>query len=125
MQVVDAFGNLAHPQALKVNAIAATDGKGHQKTPTITEMHDGRLAVTWYDGSSNTIGTYIGTTIVDARVKAVNVSGTEGADIYHGTEYAEDRLYGNGGNDALYGGDLRDFLYGGIGNDTLYGGNRR
>nr|WP_281409329.1 calcium-binding protein [Microvirga terricola] len=75
-------------------------------------MADGRLAVTWYDPAA--VYGLISTTIVDARIAPVTVTGTGVNDVYIGTEYAGDRLLGMGGN---------DILTGGLGGDTIDGGD--
>jgi Ca2+-binding RTX toxin-like protein len=59
-------------------------------------------------------------TVTDAR-EAVNLTGTAGADVLIGTEFA-DGLSGLGGNDTLIGGEQDDYLDGGEGTDLLYGG---
>jgi Ca2+-binding RTX toxin-like protein len=88
-------------------------------SPRITEMADGRLALTWWSGNGNS---GLKTTIIDARDEGVNVTGTLKNDIYHGSEY-NDILKGRDGNDALYGGDGNDKLHGGTGADRFDGGN--
>ncbi len=93
-------------------------GQGQQYTPTITEMKDGRVSLSWYDPSKNSIAH----TIVDPRIVKVTVDGSAFDDIYVGTEYDGDVLRGNGGNDKLYGGDGDDILEGGADRDVLYGG---
>ncbi|ANY78706.1 hypothetical protein BB934_11100 [Microvirga ossetica] len=93
-------------------------GQGQQYTPTITEMKDGRVSLSWYDPSKNSIAH----TIVDPRIVKVTVDGSAFDDIYVGTEYDGDELRGNGGDDKLYGGDGDDNLIGGADDDLLVGG---
>lgn len=114
---VDADGNPSGPILVNMNSAAANNGGQH--TPAISEMADGRLAVSWSD---STLGpTIVATTIVDARIMAVTVNGTTTNDIFVGSKYDGDLLNGFGGNDALYGGIGSDTLDGGADNDTLYG----
>ncbi|MXQ12049.1 calcium-binding protein [Microvirga makkahensis] len=97
VRVVDANG-IAGP-ALKVNARAAADGFGAQKTPAISEMADGRLALSWNDW---TIGNGLtSTTIVDARTASISVIGTAHNDVYAPSEHTGDFLNGSGGIDTL------------------------
>jgi len=97
VRVVGADG-VAGP-ALKVNARAAVDGFGAQRTPSISEMADGRLAVSWND---QTIGNGLtSTTIVDARTANISVIGTARNDVYAPSEHAGDFLNGGGGIDTL------------------------
>ncbi|MBO1905637.1 hypothetical protein KHP60_11395 [Microvirga sp. 3-52] len=67
---------------------------GQQNTPAISEMADGRLAVTWADPSSGNGA--IETAIVDARAAAVTVVGTGDNDVYAPSKHAGDNF--NGGN---------------------------
>ncbi|NIX76035.1 calcium-binding protein [Microvirga terricola] len=110
LKVVDGNGNAT--EKLLLNSHAATDKMSQQYTPQISEMADGRLAVTWYDPAA--VYGLISTTIVDARIAPVTVTGTGVNDVYIGTEYAGDRLLGMGGN---------DILTGGLGGDTIDGGD--
>jgi len=97
VRVVDADGVAG--SALKVNARAAADGFGAQKTPAISEMADGRLAVSWND---QTIGNGLtSTTIVDARTASISVIGTDRNDVYAPSEFSGDILNGSGGIDTL------------------------
>lgn len=118
VKVVDVNGVVG--PALKINARAAVDGVGSQDTLSISEMADGRLAVSWHDGSLG--NGLISTTIVDARTVSVTVTGTSHEDIFVGTDFDGDNLSGLGGNDLLYGGGGNDQLYGNDQNDTLFGG---
>ncbi|MGO4706721.1 hypothetical protein AB4072_13215 [Microvirga sp. 2MCAF38] len=88
--------------------------------PRVMEMEDGRLAISWADGTEGYTG--IDMMIVDPRVKQVTVEGTARADIYYGTAFDLDILFGRDGNDKLYGGGGSDILNGGAGADLLDGG---
>jgi Ca2+-binding RTX toxin-like protein len=92
VKVVDAEGNTGNP--IKIHNDA-----GVQVTPTISEMADGRLAVSWYNKSSG-YGA-ISTTIVDARSGDVTVKGTTGNDIYAPSVHAGDDFDGREGIDTL------------------------
>jgi len=93
VRVVDADGQ-AGP-AINVSAEA-----GEQVTPSIFEMADGRLSISWFNRSHPTNGAGIETKIVDARAAAIDVTGTIHNDIYAPSEY-EDTLDGGDGIDTL------------------------
>jgi Ca2+-binding RTX toxin-like protein len=105
---------ISGPDALVIDA---TDSL---KTPTITEMKDGRLAITWSDPSRTQSD--ISSAIVDPRLAPVAVNGTERNDYYVGSEHHGDVLRGYAGNDILFGVDGNDVLNGGTGADRLDGG---
>ncbi|QFU17917.1 calcium-binding protein [Microvirga thermotolerans] len=94
VKVVDADGQ-AGP-AINVSA----EG-GQQITPSIFEMADGRLAVSWHNPSHPTNGAGIETKIVDARAAAVTVTGTSKNDVYAPSDHAGDILDGGAGIDTL------------------------
>ena len=94
VKAVDANG-LVGP-AINVSAAA-----GLQTMPSIFEMADGRLAVSWHNPSHPTHGAGIETKIVDARAAAVNVVGTSKNDIYAPSDHAGDVLDGGEGFDTL------------------------
>jgi hypothetical protein len=73
---------------------------GHQGVPAISEMADGRLAVTWHDRSIGSEGS-IETVIVDARATAVALTGTDGNDIYAPSKHEGDNFDGKAGFDTL------------------------
>ena len=94
----------------------------------ITEAPDGRILVTWGEGSDQAVGRFL-----DNRA-ATQFHGTAGDDGLVGHDsgqrtsddvlvgYAgDDRLYGLGGADYLYSGDGQDTAAGGAGNDVLLG----
>jgi len=98
VRVFDINGN-AVGGPLRVNASAATDSIGAQTFPKISEMHDGRLAVTWLDP---TVGHgFVASAIVDARTSAVALTGTGVNDVYAPSEYAGDNFNGGEGFDTL------------------------
>ncbi|WP_201859289.1 calcium-binding protein [Microvirga soli] len=103
--------------AAPLNSRAAKDVFTQQYTPTVSEMTDGRIVVAWQDGSDNSITKVI----FDPRETGVRVNGTQGKDVYVGSEYT-DTLLGRAGDDRLQGGASDDELEGGAGNDTLEGG---
>jgi len=94
VKVVDANGLIG--SAINVSAAA-----GLQTMPSIFEMADGRLAVSWHNPSHPTHGAGIETKIVDARAAAVNVVGTSKNDIYAPSDHAGDVLDGGEGFDTL------------------------
>ena len=78
---------------------ADVDSFGAQEIPSISEMADGRLSVSWHDG---TLGNgIVSSTIVDARNAHVNVQGTSHNDIYAPSEFTGDVLDGGAGIDTL------------------------
>jgi Ca2+-binding RTX toxin-like protein len=106
IRVVDVNG-IPGPE-LKINARSNLDSHFTQRFPSIFEMADGRLSITWSDptGSAGS-GSNISSTIVDARIKKIKVIGTAGDDIYAPSEYGigdpegGDTLDGRDGIDTL------------------------
>lgn len=74
---------------------------GLQIAPTIFEMADGRLAISWRNSSAPTNGSAIESVIVDARAEKVTVTGTSKNDIYAPSVHKDDTLNGGEGFDAL------------------------
>jgi Ca2+-binding RTX toxin-like protein len=115
--------------------VVNSNGNEDIRYPSITQLADGRLVVTWTDMSSNSDGSGSGINqqILDPREGIVNghniasvaetlVGNNAFADQIRG--YAGiDTIYGFAGNDTIYGGDGGDILYDGRGDDTVYGGN--
>ncbi|GEO16102.1 calcium-binding protein [Microvirga aerophila] len=99
---------------LLINSSAATDGSNPQTAPSVEEMADGRLAITWHDN-----GDKVSTNIVNVREAAVTVNGTAGNDVYAGSDYNGNVLNGHGGNDKFFGGSGTDAIDGGTGIDTV------
>lgn len=91
VRVFDAAGNAG--KALQLPTF------GQQVTPSISEMSDGRLAVTWHNRSVG--NSAIETAIVDARATAVTLTGTGGTDIYAPSRHAGDNFDGGLGFDTL------------------------
>lgn len=88
----------------------------YQQQPSASVLADGRIAVTYNEGSSN------------HRVKLAFVTpGTDNADVLQG-DSLDNILVGNAGNNTLYGDAGNDTLYdgalafGGDGNDLFFGG---
>jgi Ca2+-binding RTX toxin-like protein len=100
VKVVDVNGT-AGP-AMKINARANLDSFGTQRYPSISEMADGRLSITWLDptGSAGN-SSNISSTIVDARVAKITVAGTSKNDVYAPSEFTNDSLDAKGGIDTL------------------------
>ena len=111
-QLFNANGTLSGGELL-VNVASAT---GNQIAPSVAELSDGRIMVSWADGVSGDIAGQI----IDPREAAISFDGTAGADIAVGTRFA-DLLNGQNGQDRLYGGLAKDTLNGGLGNDMLWG----
>ncbi|MEE1657860.1 hypothetical protein VB618_16795 [Microvirga sp. CF3062] len=120
VQIINADGTLPLGGKILINDLKLEEFS-QQKAPAISEMADGRLAITWHDPTKG--GSTIMTSIVDPRIAPVTVEGTERADIYYGSEHGVDSLYGFGGNDKLYGDAGDDILNGGADADLLNGGS--
>ncbi|WP_262298881.1 calcium-binding protein [Microvirga sesbaniae] len=98
IKVVDATGTVGN--AIKVSTqIGRLDA---QLAPTIFEMADGRLAVSWWNPSAANGGSTIETTIVDARAEKVTITnGTTHDDIYAPSIHTGDNFNGGEGFDTL------------------------
>ena len=92
--------------------------------PTVTELTDGRLLVTWSkEGEDpNEPTSDVRAQIVDPRNMAQSFAGTGVDDQFGGTIY-NDVLTGAAGHDRLWGYHGNDTLTGGSGNDILDGGS--
>ena len=110
-----------------------TSTQNDQFYPDVKELADGRIIMTWSDGSFQTgDNSYSGINaqIFDPRTAGVTISGSDQKDEFFGTDFQDDIfgnaesdvLFGKGGDDILWGGTSDDKLYGGSGNDKLYGG---
>jgi Ca2+-binding RTX toxin-like protein len=103
---------------------------GHQVSPSIAALTDGRVVVSWTDTSqSGTQGTDIRSQIVDPRDGIID--GTVGADTLYGHDAVgdiitsfdgADTIYGLAGADVIYSGSGADKIYDGRGDDTVYAG---
>lgn len=123
LQAFDAAGGKIGGEQL-VN----TTTSGIQDMPSVSALSDGRVVVSWTDGSAG--GGDIRTQIIDPRDGLVN--GTSGADTLYGHASVGDQisgldgadvLFGMNGDDSLYGGQGADSVFGGGGDDTAYGGS--
>jgi Ca2+-binding RTX toxin-like protein len=103
-----------------------------QADPTIVELADGRILITWTDASAtgdDNSGLAVRAKIFDPRTEAVDLFGSVVADDFVGTVYGDkmdggyggDRLVGAGGADELLGNAGDDVLLGELGNDRLGG----
>lgn len=118
MQVFDAAGAKAGNQIL-VN----TQTTFEQENPALAVLADGRFVVSWQDNShtgTDTQGYSIRSQIFDARLAAVDLTGTDQNDSYQGTGFG-DTLDGGAGADTLKGGAGADIIFGGVGLDLLFG----
>ncbi|WP_319004800.1 calcium-binding protein [Microvirga lenta] len=113
LKIINTDGSTTAP--LLINSDATTDTNDAQVVPSVTEMADGRLALSWHDRYNQD---RVLTNIVDVREAAVTVNGTSGNDVYAGSEYHGNVLNGHGGNDKLIGGSGSDALDGGEGIDV-------
>lgn len=118
---------------------------GDQLDPSVVELLDGRVVVSWTDTASGTLGESgqgVRAQIIDPRQASVvwtsadvsglseqfvgsafndTLVGLDGGDLLWG-ENGIDSLWGYGGADTLIGGNGGDVGYGGPGNDLIYGG---
>jgi Ca2+-binding RTX toxin-like protein len=92
VRVVDKDGTLGNP--IKVH-----NNGGEQRTPSISEMADGRLAVSFHNPSISP--SVISTSIVDARANPVTLIGTSHNDIYAPSIHELDNFDGGNGIDTL------------------------
>ncbi|GHC59805.1 M10 family metallopeptidase C-terminal domain-containing protein [Neogemmobacter tilapiae] len=114
-------------QAVGAQNLVNQSTEFNQVGPAAINLADGRTVIAWSDGShQNGDPDYNGITgrIFDYRTKAVDVTGTRGADSFLGTDW-KDSLMGLGGGDDLSGGRGGDRLIGGKGADLLTGGAGR
>jgi len=129
--------NLYQPDGT-LDATVLVDGNrpGRQSSPELTELENGRIAVTYVDDSrtpvggeisplrlsffqvAQEIGRFEGTTADDRLV------GVAGNEVLQGLS-GSDRIIGRDGDDTLLGGNGKDTLRGGEGDDGLRGGNGR
>jgi Ca2+-binding RTX toxin-like protein len=110
-----------------------TATEGDQRLPSITELADGRIVVSWTDNSQSggdTDGEAVRAQIFDPRETAIELSGTVADDEYIGTgfgdglagQFGNDTFVGGGGDDVLAGEEGNDLLTGNAGNDEIDGG---
>jgi Ca2+-binding RTX toxin-like protein len=81
-------------------AFKVQSDRGPQIAPTIVEMADGRLAVSWHNPSFPGAAS-IESAIVDARAYSVKTVGTSHNDIYAPSVHGGDNFDGRGGIDTL------------------------
>ncbi|MBI5257571.1 MAG: hypothetical protein HY855_13805 [Burkholderiales bacterium] len=102
-------------------ALVLHDGGGFQSQVDLVALADGRFAATWAaasDGYNGGDGSGPGVQTRVFATRAVNSTGTTGADTLNGTPL-DDRLDGGAGNDLLLAGGGNDTVAGGSGTDTL------
>lgn len=127
LQAFDKSGN-----KIGGDIVVNTTTASYQEAPSITALADGRVVVTWTDGSlsaDDSSGSAIRSQIIDPRDGIV--AGSDRSDTLYGHEAVSDeisggngsdRMSGLGGNDSIYGGAGDDTAIGGRGDDTLRGG---
>lgn len=116
-QVFDADG-AAVDEAITVHA----DVPGNQVAQSLDVLSDGRVVVTWEDGTGTLEDAGgIHAQILDLSADHVTEVGNKAANLLLGTGW-DDLLNGRGGNDKLVGANGSDSLRGGGGNDRLDGG---
>lgn len=113
MQAFDGAGNKSGGEIV-VNTTAALD----QSDVTLATLADGRIAVSWTDGSAGSSD--IRMQIVDPRDGTV--TGGSGDDLLYGHDGFSDEMFGGDGNDTMNGLGGGDTCYGGGGNDRFSGG---
>lgn len=126
-QLFDARGGFRGDEFV-VNTSTVDRSLAYGEALAITELADGRLAVTWRMDANGSTDVF--QQIIDPRDGVVN--GTFAGETLYGNDLVNDEINGLGGNDALlglkgddvlFGGDGSDGLDGGVGNDVLWGGN--
>ncbi len=119
---------------LGLDVTVSSNDLENAQSPSIAQLADGRIVVTWMDTTANSDGSGAGINqqIIDPRdgiVNGANVAGV--AETLVGNDSTNDQIrgfagidtiYGLAGADAIYGGDGNDFIFGGRGDDTMYGG---
>ncbi len=99
--------------------------QGYDPALSLATLADGRVVATF--GQNENIPGWNGqqdiyTVILDPRVSAVHLAGTDQADQFIGSDFADTFLMGRG-NDSVVGGLGADTIDGGQGADTMAGGN--
>jgi Ca2+-binding RTX toxin-like protein len=118
MQVFDTAGTKVGSEML-VN----TETTFEQENPVVTVLADGRFVVAWQDNShtgADNDSFSVRSRIFDARIAAIDLDGTAGADSYQGTGFG-DTINGLAGNDVIKAAAGNDFIFGGLGIDLLFG----
>ncbi|MFI0843847.1 calcium-binding protein [Mesorhizobium sp. IMUNJ 23232] len=117
--------------ALSGPFIINTTAPLEQLDPSVTVLADGRVAVSWMDGSqsSGATGFDVRAQIIDPRTAAVNLTGSDAVDDWDGTAFADtlngkggaDRMAGAAGNDTYFVDNAKDVIVeaAGKGNDTV------
>jgi Ca2+-binding RTX toxin-like protein len=127
LQSFNALGEKVGGEILVNTTTAASQFDVH-----LAALADGRVVVTWTDGSGSggdISGLAVRAQIIDPRDGTID--GTAGADTLYGNDVTDfisagdgaDTVYGLAGVDTIYGGDGGDLVNGGRGDDTVYGGN--
>lgn len=96
---------------------------GDQISPSVTQVIDGRLLVTWQTASGvlDSAETGISGQFLETRSSYVYwVDTSSGGTQYVGTQF-NDFLFGYQGQDSIWGGEGIDLILGGDGADKLYG----
>ena len=117
------------------DVVVNTNDTENSQMPSVAQLADGRLIVTWTDttASSDGNGSAVRQQILDPRDGIVNGQNNPAvAETLYGSESfgdqmrgfaGDDIMYGLAGADVTFGGDGGDNIYGGRGDDTSYGGN--
>jgi Ca2+-binding RTX toxin-like protein len=101
-----------------------TTTQSTQQLPSVSELADGRVVVSWTDLSAtggDTSDSAVRAQILDPRQAPVVLTASGLSDRWIGTRW-NDTLSGGGGDDSLSGAGGRDRIFGGSGKDTLIGG---
>jgi len=118
-------GRILNPDGSYDSDVFIIAPEGYDPALSLATLADGRVVATF--GQNEDIPGWNGeqdiyTVILDPRVAAVHLAGTDQADQYIGTDFADTFLMGRG-NDSVVGGLGADTIDGGQGADTMAGGN--
>ena len=126
--------------SLQTRLQGSPSDEGNQYQPSLAELPDGRVALTYLDDSATGDAGSMKIAYFAVTGPQARLVGTDGADVLSGVggnerimagdgddeingRAGDDKLYGQAGNDEITGGDGRDALRGGEGDDTLNGGD--
>ena len=92
-----------------------------QTNPSIAELSDGRIVVTWED-ASDPLNLAVRTQIFDLSTSGRTFNGTTGNDVLIGTVF-DDFIYGLSGDDIIDSAAGDDRVYDGRGDDVVHAGS--
>lgn len=116
---------------LQTRLQATESDDGDQHSPSLTELADGRIALSYVDEEAGGLNGPLRIAYFEVDGPVVRVEGTSGDDVLGGAggndrilgDDGDDTINGRGGHDKLYGQDGNDMLLGAAGRDALKGGD--